>query len=323
MSITVDVHLDNVDWGPALRADVLDGLTRHPKELPPKWFYDKRGSELFDQITRLPEYYPTGAERQILTDRAAEIARLSGADTLVELGSGTSDKSRVLLSGMAAAGALVRYIPFDVSEATLRDAAAALADEYDGLEVHAVVGDFDHHLELIPRQGKRLVAFLGSTIGNFEPDARVDFLRRLAATMNPGDDLLLGVDLVKDPHRLVLAYDDPTGVTAAFNKNVLVVVNRELGADFDLGAFDHEAVYEPDAEWIEMRLRSRDRQRVFIDALDLTVDFAAGEAMRTEISAKFRRDGIESELGDAGLTPTGWWTDRPGDFALVLARRQG
>ncbi|MGI9604140.1 MAG: L-histidine N(alpha)-methyltransferase [Acidimicrobiales bacterium] len=316
-----DVHLDEGEWGPALRADVLRGLTATPKELPPKWFYDKRGSELFDQITRLPEYYPTEAEREILTNRAAAIVAASGADTLVELGSGTSDKSRVLLDAMRDAGTLVRYVPFDVSEATLRDAAAALCVEYPGLGIHGVVGDFDHHLSDIPQVGRRLIAFLGSTIGNFDPEARAAFLSRLVAGMNPGDALLLGSDLVKDPARLELAYDDPTGVTAAFNKNVLTVINRELGADFDLAAFSHVARFDSTGEYIEMLLRSSCDQTVHVDALGIDVSFAAGELMRTEISAKFRRAGLAVEFAAAGLDLREWWTDDAGDFAVSLAVR--
>ena len=243
----IDVHLAP-DWlRSALRADVAEGLTASPKELPPKWFYDERGSELFDEITRLPEYYPTRCERAILTERAPEIAALSGADTLVELGSGTSEKTRLLLDACVAGGGrgrLRRFIPFDVSEATLRQAATAVAGEYPTVDVHAVCGDFDHHLGTIPRGGRRLVAFLGGTIGNLDPKQRAEFLAALSANLAPGDGLLLGTDLVKDPARLVAAYDDAAGVTAAFNRNVLAVVNRELDADFDVDRFGHVARWD-------------------------------------------------------------------------------
>jgi L-histidine N-alpha-methyltransferase len=290
-----------------------------PKTLPPKWFYDDRGSELFDAITRLPEYYPTRTERSILTAHAADVARLTRADTLVELGSGTSEKTRLLHDALAAAGTLARFVPFDVSEQTLRDAAATVAAEYDGVTVHAVVGDFEHHLGTIPGGGRRVVAFLGSTIGNLAPVPRAQFLAEVAGLLAPGDALLLGTDLVKDPGRLVAAYDDPDGVTAEFNRNVLRVMNRELDADFDLDAFAHVARWDPDAEWIEMRLRSLAPQEVHVAALDLDVEFAAGEDLRTEISAKFRRKGVESELRAAGLRLAEWWTDPAVDFALSLS----
>jgi L-histidine N-alpha-methyltransferase len=318
-TIRVDVHLEPDAAATALAADVRAGLTASPRTLPPKWFYDDRGSELFDEITRLPEYYPTRTERSILVEHAREIATRTSADTLVELGSGTSEKTRLLLDALAAGGTLSRFVPFDVSEQTLRDAAAAVSREYPGVAVHAVVGDFEHHLDRIPRGGTRLVAFLGSTIGNLTPATRAVFLADLAAGLAPGDGLLLGTDLVKDPARLVAAYDDAAGVTAAFNRNVLQVIDRELAADFDPEAFDHVAVWDADQEWIEMRLRARHAHRVEVAALDLTVDFAAGEDLRTEISAKFRRDRVADELAAAGLELGEWWTDPAGDFALSLA----
>ncbi len=320
----IDVHLAP-DWvRSALRSDVAEGLTASPKELPPKWFYDERGSELFDEITRLPEYYPTRCERAILEERAPEIAALSGADTLVELGSGTSEKTRLLLDACVAGGGgrLRRFVPFDVSEATLRQAATAVAAEYPTVDVHAVCGDFDHHLGTIPGGGRRLVAFLGGTIGNLDPKQRAEFLAALSANMAPGDGLLLGTDLVKDPARLVAAYDDAAGVTGAFNRNVLAVVNRELGADFDVDLFTHVARWDAEAEWIEMRLRSTVAQRVIVADLGLVVGFEAGEEMRTEISAKFRRDGVDAELAAAGLDLARWWTDPAGDFGLSLSFRE-
>jgi L-histidine N-alpha-methyltransferase len=317
--IQIDVLLEPDDIERALRHDVARGLSSEPKELPPKWFYDDRGCELFDAITRLPEYYPTETERTILRTRAADIAAGSGADTLVELGSGTSDKTRTLLDAMASSGQLQRFAPFEVNEATLRSAADAISSRYPGISVHAVVGDFEHHLAQLPPGGRRMIAFLGSTIGNFGPAQRKEFLADLTATMQPGDSLLLGTDLVKDVGRLERAYDDSAGVTAEFNRNVLHVVNRELDATFDVDAFAHVAFFDRDEEWIEMRLRSEQDQRVTIGALDLEIDFAAGEEMRTEISAKFRREGVEAELASAGLRLDRWMTDPNDDFALSLA----
>jgi L-histidine N-alpha-methyltransferase len=317
--IRVDVLLGPGDIERSLRADVRNGLTSSPKELPPKWFYDDRGCELFDAITRLPEYYPTETERAILRAQAATIAAVSAADTLVELGSGTSDKTRTLLDAMATTGQLRRFAPFDVNETTLRTAADAIADRYDPVAVHAVVGDFDHHLHALPAEGRRMIAFLGSTIGNFAPSERKQFLADLVASMTPGDSLLLGTDLVKDVDRLERAYDDSEGVTAEFNRNVLRVVNRELDADFDVDVFEHIARFDRDAEWIEMRLRTPSAQRVHVRALGLTVEFEPGEQMRTEISAKFRREGVEAELAQAGLRLERWMTDPAGDFALSLS----
>ena len=317
-AVLVDVYLSGTDLATALADDVRAGLTSTPKELPPKWFYDDRGSALFDEITRLPEYYPTRAERAILESRAADIARRTHADTLVELGSGTSEKTRLLLDALATAGTLRRFVPFDVSEQTLRDASDSVAEEY-GIDVHAVVGDFERHLDRIPAGGRRIVAFLGGTIGNLPPATRAEFLVRVAELLGPEDTLLLGPDRVKDEGRLVAAYDDAGGVTAAFNTNVLLVVNRELGADFDPEAFTHLARFDHEQEWIEMRLRATAAMDVRIRALDLTVTFAEGEEMRTEISAKFRRERVESELAAAGLTLRDFWTDPAGDFALSLS----
>jgi L-histidine N-alpha-methyltransferase len=300
----------------ALRADVLAGLTRTPKTLPPKWFYDAHGSELFEQITELPEYYPTRAEREILVDRAGEIAAATGARTLVELGSGSSDKTRHLLDALTG---LALYVPVDVSESALTQAGHALIEERPGLNVHALIADFTGALALPETPGPRLLAFLGGTIGNLLPAERATFFAGLRALLSPGDALLLGTDLVKDEQVLVRAYDDAAGVTAAFNKNVLTVVDRELGADFDAGAFDHVALWDSANEWIEMRLRSRTDQTVKIPALDLAVDFAAGEELRTEISAKFRKEGVRTELAASGLELAHWWTDREGRFALSLS----
>lgn len=301
MTVAMTTHLPPESHLDQLRDDVRAGLTAADKSLPPKYFYDERGSELFDQITKLVEYYPTRTERLILDAHASEIAALTGANTLIELGSGTSDKTRLLLDALLAGRTLRRFVPFDVDGTVLRQATAALAVEYPGLDVLAVVGDFEHHLRLLPQGGRRLVAFLGSTIGNFEPGDRAQFLRRVHSTLKPGDWFLLGTDLIKDGSRLVAAYDDPGGVTAAFNRNVLAVINRELGADFDLTAFDHVAVWDADREWVEMRLRSNRPQLVHLAGLDLDVALAEGEQIRTEISAKFRRGGVEEELERAGL----------------------
>ncbi len=313
------VHLDPGALSAALSADVRAGLTASPKTLPPKYFYDAHGSDLFDQITRLPEYYPFRAERAVLEAYAADIAAATGAQSLVELGSGTSEKSLLLLRALHEAGTLAHYVPFDVDPAVLKDASAAVAEHFPQLEIEPVVGDFEQHLGLLPAHPRRLVAFLGSTIGNLDPDQRHSFLAAVRATLAPGDALLIGTDLVKDTGRLVAAYDDAQGVTAAFDKNVLTVVNRELGADFDLDTFAHVARWDADEERIEMRLRSLQDQRVRVAELDLEVDFARGEEMRTEISSKFRRERVEAELAAAGLSLTHWWTDPAGDYAMSLA----
>jgi L-histidine Nalpha-methyltransferase len=319
MSLVLSNHMAADSANRALRRDVRHGLRQTPKSLPPKWFYDKAGSDLFDQITRLPEYYPTRTEAQILRAQAAAVAEATGADTLVELGSGTSEKTRMLLDALRDRGALRRFIPIDVDAGILETAGAAIEAEYPGIAIDAVCGDFEEHLAEIPGGGRRLVVFLGSTIGNLTPAPRAQFLSTLAEVLAPGDHLLLGTDLVKDAGRLVRAYDDSAGVTAAFNRNVLAVINRELDADFDLEAFDHVARWNSAEERIEMWLRARTAQRVHVGALDLTVDFAAGEEMLTEVSCKFRPDGVRAELAAAGLRQIHWWTDKAGDFGLSLA----
>lgn len=320
MSVSeIAIHLDPRGLAEQLARDVRDGLLSSPKVLPPKYFYDARGSDLFDEITRLEEYYPTRAESQILHQRAAEIASLTQARTLVEIGSGTSEKTRTLLRALADAATLERFVPFDVDPVVLEEASVGVAAEFPAITVSPVVGDFERHLHELPASPRRLMAFLGSTIGNLAPTQRADFLRAVALGLADGDGFLLGLDLVKSPDRLVAAYDDSRGVTAEFNKNVLAVINRQLGADFDLDAFEHVAVWDPEQEWIEMRLRSVRDQSVRVSALDLDVDFGAGEEMRTEISAKFRRARITEELATAGLRLTHWWTDPAGDFALTLS----
>lgn len=316
--VSVRVCMDDAEARVRLLEDARSGLAAAPKDLPPKWFYDDEGSRLFEEITRLPEYYPTRAEREILVDRAAEIADVAGAEVLVELGSGAAVKTRILLDALHPAGT-TRYLPFDVCEPVVRQSGAELAGSYEQLSVLGVVGDFERHLHLVPRWGRQLIAFLGGTIGNLLPHQRRGFLRQVRALMDPGDHLLLGADLVKDHDRLVAAYDDAAGVTARFNRNVLSVLNRQLDADFDPEGFEHVALWDDENEWIEMRLRSRDDQTVNAVGLGTRIAFRRGEEMRTEVSAKFRREGIMAELHEAGLKVVRFWTDRAGDFSLVLA----
>jgi L-histidine Nalpha-methyltransferase len=322
-AITIDSFLDEAGER-VLADDVLDGLTRPFKELPPKHFYDSRGSELFERICELPEYYPTRTEMQILTERADEIVAETGAGELVELGSGAAEKARVLLSAMERAGTLSRYVPLDVSGAALADSARTLVGEYDGLEVYGVVGDFERHLDGVPNTDgdARLVALLGGTIGNFPPGTRRRLLRRIGGLLGNEDRLLLGTDLVKDPAVIEAAYDDAEGVTAEFNRNVLHVINRELDANFPIEQFEHVAFFDTDREWIEMRLRASEACTVEIEQVGLTVEFAAGEELRTEISAKFTRERVEADFAAAGLALERWYTDEDDLFALSVARRQ-
>jgi L-histidine N-alpha-methyltransferase len=316
----IDVLLGPNDRRELLERDVREGLAAAPKRLATKWHYDEEGSRLFSAITELPEYYLTRRERAILEERAGEIAAASDADTLVELGAGTSTKTRLLLDAFRARDSLARIELLDVDEATLRASAAKLADEYPGVEVRGVVGDIERHLGALPQEGRRMVAFLGSSIGNLDPSERAVFLAGLRGTMSPGETFLLGADLVKDPARLVAAYDDAAGVTARFSLNILNVVNRELDANFDLARFRHVPRWDAAREVIDVRLRSLEDQRVRIEALDLEVDFAEGEELHTEISSKFRRTGLEQELAAAGFEPAEWWTDRDADFAVSLSR---
>ena len=315
---TLEIHLTDDDLRNALEQDVRNGLTSTPKQLPPVYFYDDRGSQLFDDITRLPEYYPTRAERSILDAHAKDMALLSDADTLVELGAGTCEKSRVLLDAMQAAGRLARYVPLDVSATTLWTAANQLAREYPGLAVNAVVGDFHRHLGLLPTGGRRLFAFLGGTIGNLDPAQRRRFLVDLDCVMDAGDRFLLGTDLVKDPARLIAAYDDAAGVTAEFNRNLLHVLNRELGADFDPSEFEHVAKWNADEHRIEMWLRARHPQSIHIADLDLDIPFAAGEEMLTEISTKFTPDALEAELVECGFVIDATWASDGDEFLMTL-----
>ncbi|MEZ5078777.1 MAG: L-histidine N(alpha)-methyltransferase [Solirubrobacterales bacterium] len=322
--IAIDVHLD-ADAAATMAREVRAGLCAYPKELSPKYFYDERGSLLFEQITELSEYYPTRVERSILRERSGEIlAAAGGGETLVELGSGSAAKTRHLLDAMRDSGQLRTYVPVDISEEITHETAASLVDEYPGLEVRGLVCDFERDLERIPSGGgRRMIAFLGGTIGNLYPLERQAFLERIAALLGPGDHLLLGTDLIKDPVRLEAAYDDSAGITAEFNKNVLAVLNRELGADFDLDAFEHVARFDAEAERMDIRLRSLADQEVRIEGLDLEVPFAAGEEMRTEISTKFTRERLESVYAGSGMEMRGWFTDPAGDYALSLAAPAG
>ena len=321
----VDVHLTPDDARAALCADLLLGLTSRPKQLPLKYFYDARGSRLFEEITTLPEYFPTRTEAALLVAHVDEIAALTGAATLVELGSGSSAKTRLLLDALARGGTLRRYVPLDVSESALREALDGLAVRYPTLGLHGVVGDFTAHLDRLPpgdgppSADRRLVAFLGGTVGNLEPAQRGEFLARVRAALRSGEHLLLGAALVTEPAVLVAAYDDAAGVTAEFNRNVLHVLNREVHADFDVAAFAHVASWDAEREWIEMRLRAERPMAVAVHDLGLVVEFATGEELRTEISAKFRIDGLAAELSSAGLAPRRTWVDPLERFAVVVA----
>jgi L-histidine Nalpha-methyltransferase len=302
-----------------LADDVRVGLSRSFKELPPKYFYDQRGSELFDQITMLPEYYPTRCERSILNRHAPTIVERCAAEELVELGSGTASKTRALLYAMAGAGSLRRYVPFDVDKSVVQACAIELVNIYPGLVVHGIVGDFSRHLKHVPIGQRRLFAFLGGTIGNLYPEQRLEFLRQVRTMMGPEDRLLIGTDLVKDPVILEAAYNDSAGVTAEFNRNVLQVINAGLGADFDPDAFEHVAFFDEANSWIEMRLRANGAQHVRIDGADLEITFADGEEIRTEISAKFTREAVARELLAAGLGLEEFFTDDDALFGLAVA----
>lgn len=321
--VTIESFLDQADER-CLANDVLDGLTRPFKELPPKHFYDARGSELFERICDLPEYYPTRTEVGILTARADEIIARTGASELVELGAGAAEKARILLDAMARAQTLRRYVPLDVSERVIAESARQLVADYDGLEVHGVIGDFERHLDHVPGAdgAPRLVALLGGTIGNFPPGTRRNLLRQIGALLGPQDRILLGTDLVKDPAVIEAAYDDRRGVTAEFNRNVLHVINRELGANFPIDKFEHVAFFDARHEWVEMRLRALEPCSVEIEDVGLSVEFEAGEELRTEISAKFTRQRLQADFDAAGLELEQWYTDGDDLFALSLAARK-
>jgi L-histidine N-alpha-methyltransferase len=320
--VKIDVHLRDGALA-SLPEDVRQGLGSQPKSLPPKYFYDARGSELFEQITELPEYYPTRAEQAVLDEVAADIITVVRPMELVELGPGSARKTHALLDPMVAAGGH-RYIPIDVSESAVLELAARLAETYEDLEIHGVVGDFEHHLDRIPHTGhRRLIAFLGGTIGNLDRRQRAQMLRTLAASLAPRDRLLIGTDLVKDRTRLEAAYNDAAGVTAEFNRNVLRVVNENLEADLRPDRFEHVAFYDEDGGWIEMRLRALEGHSARIEALDMEVQFEPGEEIRTEISCKFTRHALAREYSDAGLRMVGWHTDPEELFALSLAAPDG
>ncbi len=317
----VEVHLTPSDLAAALAHDVRVGLTSDPKWLPAKWLYDEHGCELFEAITELPEYYPTRAERAVLQAHAGEIAAEAPATTLIELGSGTSEKTRLLIAALEAGGSLQRFVAFDVAEPTLRAAVSELSSAHERLAIEGVVGDFERHLDRLPKGPDRMVAFLGGTLGNFDEPNRLRFFSTMASALEPGEWILLGTDLVKDPERLLAAYDDASGVTAAFETNVLAVINHELGADFDLDRFDYVARWNANLERIEMGVRSNGPQSVHIPALDMKLELADGEEISTEVSAKFRRVGVSRELAAHGFDLVGWWTDPRGEFAVSCARR--
>jgi L-histidine Nalpha-methyltransferase len=319
MAYTIDVHLSPEEVRRQMLADALKGLQGEQKSIPPVWFYDERGSQLFEDITQLAEYYPTRAERALLEAHAPSIAELSKADTLVELGAGSCEKTRVLLSALQEIGLLARYVPFDVSDEFLRGAATTLSEEFHSLDIHVVIGDFHQHLAEIPTEGRRMIAFLGGTIGNLNPAQRARFLFDLNCTMSSDDSLLIGTDLVKDRNRLVAAYDDAAGVTADFNRNVLHVLNEQLGGDFDPDRFRHVAVWNEDEQWIEMRLRADEANEVSLAAAGITVRFDEGEDLLTEISAKFTPERVERELSEAGFVVEGMWGAEDGEFLLTLA----
>jgi L-histidine N-alpha-methyltransferase len=319
VAYTIDVHLSPEEVRRQMTVDALRGLQADKKSIPPVWFYDERGSILFEEITQLPEYYPTRAERALLEAHASSIAEMSKADTLVELGAGACDKTRVLLTALRETGTLARYVPFDISDEFLRTSATTLSEEFDALDIHLVIGDFHQHLTEIPTEGRRMVAFLGGTIGNLNPAQRARFLFDLNCTMSSDDSLLLGTDLVKDRGRLVAAYDDAAGVTADFNRNVLRVLNDQLGGDFDPALFTHVALWNEDEQWIEMRLRAQEATEVALTGAGITVRFDEGEDLLTEISSKFTPERIERELSEAGFVVEEMWGADEGEFLLSLA----
>jgi L-histidine N-alpha-methyltransferase len=320
--VAPDVRLDiyrGEEWINSFANDVRAGLTHDPPILAPKYFYDQRGSELFDQICELPEYYPTRTERSILERRGADIVDAAEATALVELGSGSSEKTEYLLRPLLASLGEALYVPIDFSEYAVREAAVRLIGDYPGLRVHGVIGDFEKHLGGLPESDARLFAFLGGTIGNFEAQQMTYFLRRLAFLAEPGDRFLIGIDLQKDIAELEAAYNDSAGITAEFNKNVLASINANLGGNFDLAAWEHVAFYDSENNWIEMRLRATESQVVRIAAIDTTLDFVPGDEIRTEISRKFTREGFADDLEQGGLRLDEWYTDDDERFALALA----
>ncbi len=309
-----------LDLDSPLAMDVRIGMTSYPKTLPPRWLYDEAGSRLFDEITRLPEYYPTETERAILRSHAREIVTRSGATTLVELGSGTSDKTTTLLDAFTAIGTLRTFVPVDVSEEVLHEAARHLRRQYPAVRVLPIVADFTESLSL-PDDGPRLVAFMGGTLGNFYPDERRLFLEHLAAALAPGDHVLVGTDLVKSADRLIAAYHDEQGITERFILNVLSVMNSALGSEFDAATFQYIPIWDAPNARMDLRLRSLCDQQVAIPGAGITASFSEGEEIRVEISTKFRIPELVSELEAVGLSPIRVMTDPAKDFALTLARR--
>ena len=320
-SVRVDVLRDEADGRPALNEETFRSLQAEVKRLPTVWLYDERGSRLYDEITRLPEYYLPRREGEILRARTVAIAMRTQARTLVELGAGSANNIRFLLDGLDTAGTLDRFVPLDVSEQTLRASAQSIAAAYPRVFVHAIVGDFERDLGVLAGYDRRLIAFLGSTIGNLGPEQRGRFLRTLGTALTRDDALLLGVDLVKDVARLEAAYNDSGGVTEAFVRNALAAVNRELDGTFEQQRFVYEARWDPEHEWMDIGLRARQLHTVSLRGLDLQVAFEAGEPLRVEISSKFRREQLEREARRSGLRVESWWTDREGDFAVALMFR--
>lgn len=318
---TVEVH-SSEDSRKLLAWDVRTGLSRTPKSLPPKYFYDELGSRLFDAICDTSEYYQTRTELALLKAIAPGLVERVGPTDLVEFGSGAARKTRVLLDAMMAPAGSCRYVPFDVSEAMLRSSAERLLQDYPALSVHGIVGDYERHLSHVPAGARRLFIFLGSTIGNFEAAEAVRFIERIGASLGPEDHFLIGMDLVKDERILNAAYNDAQGITARFNKNVLAVINRELHADFDLERFSHVAFFDRDASQIEMHLEAKRQHGVWIRDLELAVPFEAEERVRTEISRKFTKESAAAMLEAAGLALLDWFVSPDGYFALALSARR-
>jgi L-histidine Nalpha-methyltransferase len=317
--VRVDVLGDGADDRASRHEATLRRLQGDVKELPAVWLYDERGSRLYKEITRLPEYYLPRREGEILRARAAGIAGRTQARTLVELGAGPAKNIRLLLDALDSAGTLERFVPLDVSEQTLRASAQKITAAYPSVSVHAIVGDFERHLGALPAGGRRLVAFLGSTIGNLYPEQRGRLLGTVGSMLAQDDAFLVGVDLVKDVARLEAAYNDTRGVTEAFVRNALTAVNRELKATFDQRRFVYEARWDPEHEWMDIRLRARQAHTVSIPRLETDVAFDEHEPLRVEISSKFRREQFEQEAAQARLRVESWWTDRASDFAVALA----
>jgi L-histidine N-alpha-methyltransferase len=317
--VAIDVYLDEAGALASMEEEVRAGLTASPKELPPKYFYDERGSWLFEKITELPEYYLTRAERSLLKDVVGKVAEITRPSEIVELGPGSAVKTQALLEAGREVGTLKRYVPVEVSAAMVEHSAERLTEAYPWLEIHGVVGDFEQHLEMVPPGENRLVALLGSTIGNLKRPEAVEFLREIHGLLDRDGHLLLGTDLIKDRAVLETAYNDSQGVTADFNRNVLRVINNRLEGDFDPESFEHVAFYNEDQERMEIYLESRRSQTVSIGDLDLEVTFEAGERMRTEVSCKYTRDSVSSMLDETGLALDEWFTGPDHAFALSLA----